>query len=245
MAQNNQPKPIVQTQQKLLLLRKKLLEIDKTYKPRIEHFAQLAVDFFPDISKDEKQDFFRSLIHENFETFSVMNVEMSTFLRETKDIMEGTLNEAIVNVLEGNDTTQHTYAQNVELLKELSFMTGYIRQLNIFAIAYTEKIPLGRFWVLLFNLIRNMTQNQQQKASQISHELLLNSAKDSPKITNIIINFDPFLGYYLDDGIPDDYSQFQRQLKGTTDKWFKVGVLYGSGKSKILKKSISNYDGVV
>ena len=235
-----------ETQLMLLFLRQKLMIIEKKHEPKIENLANETVNAISEnYSESEKHDLSRKLIHENFQTFSVLKVEMPSLLKESRKIMEDSLNEATTRVLQGEDITQITCAQSLELLKEYSFLAGLESQLAIFAHVYKEKTPDGKFQYYFLRFLIQKTKCEQQKTFQISHDLLQKAVKESPKITDVILTFDPLLGYVTGDGIPDSYSRFREALKKTSDEWFNMGRYFGLRRYRSIRESTHTYDAVV
>ncbi len=230
----------------LLRLKRQLMNIDSIYQPKTKKLAEQAINAIPvDITEKEKKDFLRNIMLENFDSFSVLSVELSTFLKEIKNIRENFLNQAIVSAIDGNNTINHVYAQSVELLKESAFMLGYLSQWETATTIYREKIPFGKFWYSFIKHLREKTEGEYKKSHLICSTFLRDSAKESPRITDIIIDFDPLLGYDTNDGFPDDYSQFRTELGATLTKWFYIGLQEGSEKYRVVKKSLHVYDYVV
>jgi hypothetical protein len=199
MGKNEQLSSIEKTRETLSFLRTKLMIIDSKYEPDIKKLAEEAVAVLPmSIQQEEKPDIVKQLLLEtfnpNFETFPVLEIEMSTLLREVRQIGVRSLDMPTVSASKEEDITYHTYAQYVELLKELSFISGYISQLSVVTNHIKEKTPFGKFWHLFLNLLLKKTKNEQQKAFQVSYDLLQKAKKESPQISDITITFRPLLG---------------------------------------------------
>jgi len=242
----NKTSALAQTELILLRLRQKLMIIEEKHKPTIENLANETVNAISkNYSENEKNDLSRKLLHENFQSFSALRVEMPSLFKESRKIMEDSLNGATVRVLEGEDITQITCAQSIELLKEYSFLFGFLSQLTIFANVYKEKIPDGKFQFYFLCFLIQKTKCEQQKTFQMSHDLLPKAARESPKITDVILTFDPLLGYVTDNGIPDSYSEFLKTLKKTSDEWFNMGRYFGLRRYRSIKESMHTYDAVV
>ena len=228
----------------ILQLRKKLRQIDEKYEPKIIKFAENAVYFLPMDEKD-KDGYLKKILLDNFDTFPYLSIDMASLLREAEKVMETGLTDAVVRALNYEDISSQTVAQNIELLKELSFMNGYLSEMVETAIRYENKIPQGLFWSQFINHIRNKVKKGQTKAYVISNALISKASEKSPEITDIIISFDPLLGYDTDIGIPEDYSDFKNDLNSTAIEWYKVGYILGRKNFNLHEQTNTAYTGVI
>jgi hypothetical protein len=223
----------------LLLLRKKLNEIDSKLDPIIKNYAKDAIDFLPNIEPEKKPDVLRKLLLGNYDTYEPLMIDMSSFLREVRNLRQKSLDNATIQSIDGKDITSHTVAQNIELLEQLSYMSGYLGAATLNTLKYSEKIPLGNFWNCFFNYIRKSTQKEQQKVYNISKTLMKNALEESPDITIISIDYNPLLGYYTDEGSTDDYNDFLKKIDETTKQWYNIGMIRGR---RILNMDLNQED---
>jgi hypothetical protein len=245
MAENTQLNSSIPIDQKLLVLRKELRKIELTNQTIIEHHAKAAVMAFPDKSENERQDYCRGLIHESFETFSVLELDVPTFLKEVRGIMKDSLENIMTDPSEGKDNIPKTVAQSIQLLKVLSGATGYTTEFVLYVDNFREKINLSFYWIPFLSLVRKKILTEYQKAAQIVHDLFSDAPKKCPNVTNLVINFDPTFGYETFEGPMEDYSEFRLQPKTASDKSYADGRYNASSRFLKIKNSMNNYDGVV
>jgi hypothetical protein len=246
MPENEKLSSLIKTEQTLLFLKKDLMVIDSNEQPYIEMFAKKAVDALPmKVTEELRNNFLRKIRAENYDTFPILKIDMSALLKETRNIMAISLDQAIVSVLDGNDITQHTFSQNVELLKELSFVAGYLEEMTDATGIYMKKIPFGEFWMFFINHLRRKVRCEQKKAYSISQRILERAARESPQVTDVVIHFKPWSGYDTNDGLPASYLEFLREMNKTSLEWYNTGKIFASRMFKQIINSMPTYEGLV
>jgi len=229
----------------LLTLNKELRVIDETDQPIIERKAEQVIDALPvQMTEGRRRASIRSLRLGNYDTFDVLSIDASSLIKDVDVIMKDSLDELAANLVDGNNTTPYTLAQSMELLKESSFMYGYLTNMTMAAIAYETKTPLGKFWMFLLNYVKVITANQQKKSYAISYRFLEKTAKERQKITDVQIDFKPVFGYNTTDGVPDN-SDFLGGLDNTTQKYFEAGKDYASNHLREIKIIDQPFSGIV
>jgi len=229
----------------LLTLNKELRVIDKTDQPIIQRKAEQVIDALSvQMTETGRQASIRSLRLGNYDTFGVLSIDASSFIRDIDVLMRDSLEGLAVNLVDGNDITPYTLAQSIELLKESSFMYGYLTNMTMAAIAYETKTPLGKFWMFLLNYVKIITANQQKKSYAVSYRFLEKVAKERQQITDVQIDFKPLFGYNTTDGVPDN-SDFLGGLDDTTQKYFEAGKDYASTYFRKIKTIDQPFSGIV
>lgn len=215
---------IEETRGILLGLSKKILLIDTKFEPEIMKLAEETVKTLPTIKESEREDYLNKIIFGSVNTFPVLHVDAFTLLTESQYKTERGLSEAIVSAMDGKDITQYTHAQNVELLRVLSLMSGYVAKFTALAEQYKNP-SFDNSAILLFRYLIKKIKREQQKTFQISVDLLPKANKKPPIVKTYDFTLKPICGYTSCYTLPPyDYSDFCQDLKKTSDEWFTAGV---------------------
>jgi hypothetical protein len=245
MQSNNQKISILETKEILLQLNGKLLQIDSMFDPEIEKLAQETIDNAVSIKKSQKEDIYTKIMVGGLDTFPLLHLDSFTLLRELQDKTVKTLGESIDNARVGIDITQYTYAQSVEIMRVLSFMSGYVSLFTDLAQKNTRKLSIEESVILLFRHLTQRIKREQRKAYQISQDLLQKAAIDAPTVKTYDLTFRPVLGYVTSYNLPSTYKEFRQDLKKTSDGWFAAGAIYGKRRFEQFKPSENTFRWIV
>jgi len=220
----------------LLLLQKDLREAYRTKKEEMILNAEKVVKALPIELTDRELDGAVKRLHfDMYNTFGVISIDISSFQRDINDIRRESLDETLLRLFENEDITAYAFAQNLELLKESLIVSGYLERMTLEAINHEKKMPLGNFWKRFFNYIRKKVEIEQKNSYLVCYRLLQSAEKEGKEVTDIKINLRPLLGYNVDKGITDDYSEFRKRLNETSEAYLKLGMDLASRKLRYMK----------
>jgi len=236
---------IFQTLGVLLKIKRKIAQIEKSNEDNIKDLAkQVVKTLIDDPTERQTSDFLKQLQYQNFDTFSVLSIDLPTLSNEINSIIEKSLNKTINDAIDGNNITQYTFAQIVETYRVTSFMIGYLIPWKMAAFYYQQKIKDAKFWDSYIEYYRKMATIEHKKSYIACKSLLQQASIESPKVTRIDIDLNPSLGFDTTEGTPEDYSHFRLKLDTASIKWEQIGHDYGSEKYLKAEKPI-HFDGVV
>jgi len=246
MTRSDYSKYIVELGTQLLRLKKEIMKIDGKYEPLMGQLADsVAYTIGRDLTEKERGDFSTSIRNGSFETYTALSVDVPTFHGEVSTLMEKSLDNAIISALDGVDITPQTLEQNLELLKETSFMLGFLQTITTDFNVYMERVPMGKYWLLIVNYLRKKTRIDQEKLYLISTALINHTVENNPKITDIVVDFEPLLGHKEQTASPDYLSKFRKRMNEATKEWYRLGTISASSRFGKIKDSLDPYIGIV
>lgn len=208
----------------LLLIKKKLRESELFNQEHIKHYAQIVVEHFEmQMTPKEEQDCIRRLLNLQFNTYQALGIDMSSYVKDVRELRNNSIDDTLINAMEGTNTLQYLISQNIELLKELLIVWGYAEEMTDAVSRRQHKFSEGNYFPFFFNYLRKLIKIEKDKQDVICGLLIEQAEKQGTRIKDIEIHLDPMLGYDINQGVTNEYSHFRQQLDKTSEVFYKAG----------------------